>query len=161
MENTTQKNDEEILTFNLCVITPERKVFDGEVLQASMTGVSGEFDIQPRHEPFLTPLKVGEVIFSLPSSDGVDSEEIVLAVHGGFLDMDGTTATVYASSAEKAGEIDIERAKEAEKRARERLEQVTLHQGDEAPVDFDRAQLALLRAVLRIQIVEHYINNRN
>lgn len=161
MDDNSQVKDDEILTFKITVITPQCKVYEGEVLRASMIGAAGEFDLLPRHEPFLSPLKVGIMTFEVPTAGGGDPEEVTLAVHGGFLDMNGVSATVFATSAERANEIDLERAKEAQKRAAERIEQVTLHPGDEVPMDIDRAQLALMRALLRVQVAERFGSSNN
>ena len=151
-DNANTQEEEELL-FNCRVLTPQRGVFHGPVQRVYLQGVAGDLELLPRHEPILTPLKVGAMVLTLPTEMGHAPQE-VLAVHGGFLDMNGREAVVYASSAEKAGEIDLERAKEAQRRARERLDKVTLHKDDATPVDIDRAHLALMRAMLRMQVAE-------
>ncbi len=146
------QNDEEVVSFKCRIITPLKSVFEGEVTDLTANGVSGEFEIQPRHEPFLSPLKVG--MMKLVELKDDEKKDVNLAVHGGFLDMNGEELTVYASSAELADEIDLERAQEAKKRAEKLLESVSVNKGDNLPVDVDRAQLSLMRAVLRIQLAE-------
>ncbi len=157
MVDNTKQSDEEVLSFKCRVITPLKSVFDGEITDLTAIGASGEFELQPRHEPFLSPLKVGIMHISELTADG-DDKVTTLAVHGGFLDMNGEEVTVYANSAERADEIDLERARAAKKRAQELLESVSVNQGEDSPIDIDRAQLSLMRAVLRIQMVES-LNN--
>ena len=146
------KHDDEVFSFRCKVITPLKSVFEGEITDLTAIGESGEFELQPRHEPFLSPLKVG--LLTVTVLDGNEQKSISMAVHGGFLDMTGEEVTVYANSAERSDEIDLERAKSAKKRAQELLESVSVNKGEESPVDLDRAQLSLMRAILRIQMAE-------
>ena len=152
MADDLKHNDDEVVSFGCKVLTPQKLVFEGEIAALTAIGASGEFELQPRHEPFLSPLQVG--IMNLTEFSSGDKKQVDLAVHGGFLDMNGESVTVYASSAEKASEIDLERAKAAKKRAEEMLEEVSLNKGDDCPIDIDRAQLALMRALTRVQLVE-------
>ncbi len=152
MADDIKQNEEEVVSFKCRIITPLKSVFEGEIADLTAIGESGEFELQPRHEPFLTPLKVG--MMNITEIQGDEKKDIGLAVHGGFLDMNGEEVTVYANSAELASEIDLERAKEAKKRALEKLEEVSVNKGEAAPVDLDRAQLSLMRAILRMQMVE-------
>lgn len=156
--NAAQAN-EEIECFQLKVLTPLKEVYSGSVVGVYLSGVSGDMEILPKHEPLLAPLRIGPMVIKELGTLG-EFPEVTLAVHGGFLDMNGEGAVVYASSAELASEVDAERATESEHRARERLAKVSQTKGDAAPVELDRAQLALARALLRLKLVEQ-LKNQN
>ncbi len=140
------------ISYHLRIITPQRTVFDegARAMVAQSTG--GVVEILPRHEPLLTPMAIHLLTVSPWDRRKYGSSDLTFAVNGGFLETDGATANLYATSAETADEIDVERAKEALHRARERLAKVTRHEGEEMPVDLDRAKLALLRALNRLQL---------
>lgn len=143
---------ETILTFSCAVITPRRTVFiTDKVTNAVFAATSGELEIQPRHEPVLSPLKIGHLrLFELQSNGEV--KEVILNINGGFLDMNGQQATVFAYSAETAEEIDAERAKAAEKRARERLDEIARKTPQAEKIDAERAERALFRAISRLKL---------
>jgi F-type H+-transporting ATPase subunit epsilon len=70
-----------------------------------------------------------------------------IAVSGGFLEVRPDRVTILAQAAERAEDIDIERAQAAKERAERRLRQENM--------DNKRAELALKRAVNRINIYKH------
>lgn len=137
--------------FDLRIITPQRTIFEDAVRSAAAESEGGAIEILPRHEPLLTPLEIG--IFSIAPFDRRNHPaEIRFALNGGFLETDGLRTTIYAYSAEKESEIDPSRAREAMERAKARLAEVTRHADEEVPIDLDRAQLALMRAINRMRL---------
>jgi F-type H+-transporting ATPase subunit epsilon len=74
----------------------------------------------------------------------------VLAVIGGFAEVLSDRVTVLAETAERAEEIDLARAEEAKARAEKRLS------AGDTNIDWDRANIALQRSVIRIQIARKY-----
>jgi len=138
---------DEKATFQLEILTPEREVFNAPVSCAILTGTSGVFELLPRHEPLLCPLGVGLLGVQKPDA----STEVLYAVHGGFLEVSGNKATVLADSAEHGDEVDLERARGAMQRAKERL---TAHTDAADELNRDRARLALMRSVARIDAME-------
>lgn len=151
MSNPAEHAEEEAF-FDCVVMTPEKQVYKNKARSLLVEAESGMLEILPHHEACLAPLKIGAA--TLNPWDRRESKEIVFTIHGGFLQMDGQTATVYASAAERGDEIDIERARHALERAKERLEHVTRQEGEAVPMDLDRAKLALMRAMLRIRMVQ-------
>lgn len=124
------------------VIAAERVVYSGEADIVVAPGAAGQLGILPRHAPLLTQLVPGDLVIR----DG--SEETVLAVGGGFMEVGRNRVVVLADSAERADEIDIARAEEAIRRAREYL-------AERGPtVDAARAEAALSRALGRVRAVE-------
>lgn len=128
-------------TFLLEVVTPERKVYAEDVNMVSVKGVEGELGILPNHIPLVTPLKVAPITVK---KNGTNE---LIAVNGGFMEVRKDKVVILAESAELPGQIDIERAQAAKTRAEQRLAD---HKQDN--VDFKRAELALQRALNRIEV---------
>ena len=125
------------------VVTPDRLVVSETVDIVMAIGAMGEFGILPNHVPFLTPLQAGELRFRK------DNQLEYLAVTGGFAEVSNNKVTILAEAAEKAREIDIDRAKRAKERAERRLAQAKTE-----AIDYLRAEGALHRALLRIRVAE-------
>ena len=98
---------------NLEVVTPHRTVLVEDVESVTLPGIEGELGILPEHIPLLTTLDTG--IMSYKSSSGKTQ---AIAVHWGYAQVEGNSVRVLAELAETADEIDIERAKDAEKKSK-------------------------------------------
>ena len=98
------------------IATPERVVLKEEILQVTVPTVEGEITILPKHSPLVSVLKPG--VLELKKMDG--NIEIV-SVSGGFVEVLLNKIIILADTAERAEEIDLERAEEAKKRAEESL----------------------------------------
>jgi len=129
------------------IVTPDKLVVDEQAQIVMAAGAEGEFRILIGHTPFLTSLKIGTVSYK----DASGTERLVF-VSGGFSEALPNKVTILAESAERRRDIDENRAKEAMKRAEERLAS-----GKRDEVDFLRAQAALLRAIHRLRIKGHVI----
>lgn len=103
-------------TFNLTIVSAERKIFEGEVKQIQATGVEGELGILPGHTPLLTAIKPGIVKFTLQ-----DGHEEVIYVSGGFLEVQPNIVTVLADVAIRGSELDADRIREAKRKAEENI----------------------------------------
>ena len=128
-------------TFNFEVVTQERTVVLTEVEYVQLPGVDGSFGILSNHLPLMAALDVGVVEFG-PR----EGKRRTIALGGGFADMHDNKLTVMASTAELAEEIDVLRAREAQKRAEARLNDRA------ADLDLARAQIALQKALVRIEV---------
>ena len=126
----------------LIVVTPQRQLLREKVASVQLPGASGELGILPGHAPLITELGNGELSYRASSG----SEPVVLAVLSGFAEVLPDRVTVLAETAERPEEIDVQRAKEALARAEKRLASA------DANVDWDRATVALQRALVRIQV---------
>ncbi|MEF3309069.1 F0F1 ATP synthase subunit epsilon [Paenibacillus sp. GYB004] len=126
-------------TFLLEVVTPERKVYAQDVNMIVVKGVYGELGILPNHIPLVSPLKIAPVAVKI----GNKTEYI--AVNGGFMEVRKDKVVILAESAEMPASIDVDRARAAKERAEKRLAEA---RKDE--IDFRRAELALQRAMNRI-----------
>ena len=101
---------------SLEVVTPFRTVLNEDVDSVTLPGIEGEMGILPEHVPLLTILDAG--IMSYVNDNGKIQ---ALAVHWGYAQVDGDNVRVLAELAETAAEIDLPRAQEAEKKAKELL----------------------------------------
>ena len=99
-------------TFNLIIVSAERKIFEGAVKQIQATGVEGELGILPNHTPLMTAIKPGIVKFTL---------EEVIYVLGGFLEVQPKVVTVLADVAIRGSELDADRIREAKRKAEENI----------------------------------------
>ncbi len=128
-------------TFHLELVTPRRMIFSGDVESFRAPGLEGSFQVLHSHAPLLAALGVGEI----EVRDGSGTEQRY-ATSGGFVEVHDNKAVVLAETAEAAEEIDTDRARAAEKRARDRIT------GHAEGVDVDRARAALHRALNRLRL---------
>ena len=124
---------------NIEIVTPDGIAYTGALTSCTAPGVDGQFQILSGHAPLLANLQIGEI--KVQNNDGTR----ILATSGGFLEVKDNNISIIVESAEFADNIDIARAKEAEKRARRRLK-------EKEDVDPIRADLALLRALNRLKV---------
>jgi F-type H+-transporting ATPase subunit epsilon len=135
-------------TLYLEILTIERKVFDGDVNMVVAPGSEGMLGILPRHAPVLTSLTYGELQVK---KDG--EPDRYFAVGGGVMEVQPDHVIVMADSAERADEIDVERAMASRRRAEELLADKT--------VDFSRAEAALRRSDTRLKVAQRRRNAKD
>lgn len=123
------------------LVTPYRKVMSEEVDMITASGTMGEFGVLPGHASFLTSLKIGELSYV----QGADTFH--LALNWGYFEVDKDKVTVLVETAERADEIDMERAQAALGRAEEALKRLTREDKD-----FIVYEAALQRALIRMQV---------
>ncbi len=131
-------------SFQLEIVTPQRLLVSDEVTELMAPGSEGYFGVLPGHIPFITTLEIGELTF------WKGKEERHLAVTWGYAEVRGEKVIILAETAERAEEIDADRAQRARERAERRLRDWGA--GDEG-IDFARAQAALQRALARLTVV--------
>lgn len=127
----------------LDVVTAERVVYSDNVDMVVAPGFEGQLGILPHHTPLMTTLLPGELRIKK------GGEEASLVISGGFLEVRPDKVVVLADTAERADEIDVERAEAARKRAQERLS----HQR-ELGIDGARAEASLRRSLARLRVAE-------
>ena len=101
-------------TFQLEIVTPEKKIVDTAAEEMQIPGKNGYLGILPGHAPLITELAVGEITFRAAR------EEQRLAVAWGFAEVLPDKVTILAETAERPSEIDVERARKAKERAEQR-----------------------------------------
>ncbi|MCE2543518.1 MAG: F0F1 ATP synthase subunit epsilon [Acidobacteria bacterium] len=126
------------LTFEL--VTPERAIVREAVDEVQVPGAGGYFGVLPGHTPLLAMLQVGELWFRQ------GSERFFVSVAYGFAEVLPDRVTVLAQVAERAEEVDVDRAEAAQQRAQARLG------GRAADIDVERARIALLKSLVRLRV---------
>ena len=129
-------------TFQLEIVTPEKLLVKDQAEEMQLPGKNGYLGILPGHAPLITELAVGQLTYK---SGG---ETHRLAVAWGFAEVLPEKTTVLAELAERAEDIDVDRAREAKERAEKRLA------SSDPNIDVPRAQAALDRAMARLQCAE-------
>jgi F-type H+-transporting ATPase subunit epsilon len=129
---------------DLQIVTPDRLVVRERVDEVQIPGSEGYFGVLPGHTPLLASLGVGEMWYRK------GAEKTYVAIAYGFAEVLPDGVTILAQLAERGDEIDVERADAARKRAEERL---TRPRSD---VDYDRARIALAKALSRLQVSSRF-----
>jgi F-type H+-transporting ATPase subunit epsilon len=124
----------------LDIVTPERRLASLTVDEVVLPATEGSMGVLPGHAPLLTGLDIGELMYRR------GQERHYVSVARGFAEVLGDKVTVLAEVAERAEDIDRERAERARDRALERLK------SRDPDTDFKRAQVALEKAIIRIEV---------
>ena len=132
---------------SLEIVTPQRKVLEAQTAWVTLPGSEGEMGILPEHIPLVTTLETGIVTYT--GEQGNHS----LAVHWGYAQVEKNRVTILAELAESAEDIDVERARDAETRAKEELSQINLSADDweSEKRRLDKYELKLKRSLVRQQ----------
>ena len=125
--------------FLLEIVTPQKVVYNDLIESVILPAWSGYLGVKVNHTPFITGVQTGTVKVKK------DGEEEKLAVTKGFVLVQPDRTVLLVDTAERAHDIDIQRAKEAYRRARRRLKSRS------SAVNLTRAQVALERAVNRLK----------
>ena len=133
-------NDEMPDTFQLEIVTPEKKVVDTAATEAQIPGKNGYLGVLPGHAPLITELAIGEVTYR------AGGEEQRLAVAWGFAEVLPDKVTILAETAERPNEINVERARKAKELAEQRLTS-----GD-TNVDVEQALASQKKAETRLEV---------
>ena len=123
------------------IVTAEQLVYSEDVDILVAPGIDGELGILPRHAPLLTFLQPGEIRVTR------DGQETFMAVSGGFLEVMSNKVTILADTAEKAEDINAERAEAALATAQERVTSAV------SDTDLQMAMASLRRSQARVGVV--------
>ena len=126
-------------SIELEIVTPDKLLVREPVDEVEIPGVEGYFGVLPGHTPMLASLADGEMWYRK------GQEKTYLSLAFGFAEVLPDRVTILAQIAERAEDINPNRAEEAKKRAEVRLQQAR-------EVDYDRARAALQKAVVRLQV---------
>lgn len=127
------------MSLQVQVVSPERILWTGDAAMVTARTVEGgDITFLGGHAPFVGALETGKV--TIRPQDGTD---VYFAVHGGFVEVSADQVSLLTDVAEPADGIDIERATEARRLAKEALQQ---HPDD------SEAVASLRRAELRLEI---------
>ncbi len=124
------------------VVSPEKLLFSEYVDQVSAPGSEGDFGVLPGHCHFLTTLRIGELQYWI----GENTQ--FMSVLWGFAEVTPTKVTILAEVAEKAEDIDVERARATVAKAEENLER------GGSPSELEETKVSLEKARLRQKVAE-------
>ena len=126
--------------FNLKIITPERRFFDGDVEGVTANAPDGSIMVLADHAPMIMPVSVGNIGIKKDGKweKSVNSEGFMEVRHEGVL--------LFVQACEHPEEIDARRAEEARRRAEELLRQ------KQSMSEYKHSKIALARAMARLQI---------
>jgi F-type H+-transporting ATPase subunit epsilon len=127
-------------SLKLQIVSADRSLVNEQVDEVEIPGADGYFGVLPGHTPLLAVLGLGDLWYRQ------GSETHHLAIAFGFAEVQPEAVTILAAVAETAEEIDIARAEAAKRRAEERMHSAA------AEMDFERARVALLKALIRLQV---------
>lgn len=130
------------------VVTPEHLLLSKQVDEVIAPGSDGEFGVLPDHAAFLTTLKIGELQYKIGDTWSY------MSVLWGYAEVNPTKVTILAEIAEKAEDINVERAAQKVAEAEQRLQTGGL------PSDVKEAQISLEKARLRKKIAERARQSR-
>jgi len=129
-------------TFQLEIVTPEKMVIRDVAEEMQIPGKNGYLGILPGHAPLITELAVGEITYRTANITHH------LSVAWGFAEVLPDKVTILAETAERADEVDVNRAQAAKQRAEADLSK------SQTEEDFKRIGADLKRAETRLQVAE-------
>lgn len=130
------------------IVTPERTVVEEDIYQALLPIEGGEITVLPNHIPYIGSLQAGEILLR----HEMNGEETSLATSGGFIEFHDNTLVVLADTAERAEEIDLARAEEAQERAKQIMAE-RVRVDDE---EYARVAAALEKEMARVRVARKH-----
>ena len=127
-------------TFQVKIVTPKGIYRTSEIEMLNVRTTMGQIGILANHMPLASAIEISE----MNMIQNGNREEFAIA--GGFIYVGEEETTIIANAIESQSEIDIDRAKDAKKRAEERIHHKS------ADIDMLRAEAALKRAIVRIHV---------
>ena len=128
--------------FKLKIVTPRGIYKETEVEMLNLRTTSGQIGILANHLPLASAIDISEMNYIK------DGQRYKFALAGGFVYVNDDETKIIANSIESKEEIDLNRAKEAKRRAEQRIKEVT------EKTDLLRAEIALKKAITRINVKE-------
>ena len=130
------------------IVTPEKTVVEEDIYQALLPIEGGEITVLPNHIPYIGSLRSGEILLR----HEINGEETSLATSGGFIEFHDNILVVLADTAERADEIDLARAEEAEERAKKIMAE-RVRTDDE---EYARVAAALEKEMARVRVARKH-----
>jgi len=126
--------------FKLKIVTPSGIYQDVEIDQLNIRSTAGQIGILAHHMPLACGIEISMMNYI------IDKQRYEFAIGGGFMYVNDDETKIIANSIESKEEIDLNRAKEAKKRAEERIKNPS------ESTDLQRAEIALKKAITRINV---------
>lgn len=125
---------------HLRIVTPDRTIVDRKVASVSFVGTDGCYGVLPRHAPLMTGIAQSGTA-TIVETDGSSAE---LFISDGFAQVQQNVLTLVCEAGELASEIDLERARQKEQEAREKMAGL-----DKLSAEFLKAEASLRKALAR------------
>ncbi len=143
-------------TISLKILTPEKVIYQDDVLKIAVPTESGEITVLPNHSPLVSIVKPGEIRIQKSTNE----ESIPLAINGGIVEIRpvlagkeiGSEVIILASGSEFASDIDIAKAEESYERAKRAMEE----KDNLSDIDFSKFQAVIDRELNKIKIGKKY-----
>nr|YP_009528099.1 ATP synthase CF1 epsilon subunit [Dioscorea dumetorum]AYM33220.1 ATP synthase CF1 epsilon subunit [Dioscorea dumetorum]UFA46889.1 ATP synthase CF1 epsilon subunit [Dioscorea dumetorum] len=129
------------MTLNLCVLTPNRIIWDSEVKEIILSTNSGQIGVLPNHAPIATAVDIGLLRIRL------NDQWLTVALMGGFARIGNNEITILGNDAEINTDIDPQEAQQTFEIAEANLSRA------EGKRQIIEANLALRRARTRIEAI--------
>nr|YP_009972061.1 ATP synthase CF1 epsilon subunit [Butomus umbellatus]QNH69955.1 ATP synthase CF1 epsilon subunit [Butomus umbellatus]UDZ59377.1 ATP synthase CF1 epsilon subunit [Butomus umbellatus] len=129
------------MTLNLCVLTPNRIIWDSEVKEIILSTNSGQIGVLPNHAPIATAVDIGLLRIRL------NDQWLTVALMGGFARIGNNEVTILGNDAEMSTDIDPQEAQQALEIAEANLSRA---EGKRQKIE---ANLALRRARTRVEAI--------
>jgi ATP synthase, F1 epsilon subunit (delta in mitochondria) len=129
-------------TFKLKIVTPKGIYKETDIEMLNLRTTSGQIGILANHLPLASAIDISEMNYIQ------NGERYIFALSGGFVYVNEEETTIIANAIESPEEIDLRRAQEAKQRAEGRLKT------SQSDIDILRAEIALKKALMRIQVKE-------
>ncbi len=133
------------MTIHVDIVSAEQEIFSGSAQMVFANAELGEVGIAPRHAPFISSLRPGEVRVKID-----ETQSLPFYVSGGILEVQPHLVTVLADTAIRAKDIDEAAALEAKAKAEEALNDKS------GKIDYATAQSQLLQAMMQLQTIERF-----
>lgn len=138
-------------TMHVDIVSAEEAIYSGEVEFLAAPAQMGEVGIYPRHTPLITRIKPGSVRLRIPGQ----TEEEVIYVSGGLLEVQPEVVTILADTAVRGADLDEAKATEAKQKAEAAMADKS------SQMDFARAQAELAEAVAQIAAIRRLRKGRS
>nr|YP_010015702.1 ATP synthase CF1 epsilon subunit [Rhipsalis baccifera]QOI72686.1 ATP synthase CF1 epsilon subunit [Rhipsalis baccifera] len=135
------------MTLNLCVLTPNRIVYNSEVEEIILPTNSGQIGVLPNHAPIATALDIGILRIRL------NDQWLTMVLMGGFARIGNNEITVLVNEAESGSDIDPQEAQQTLEKAEAILRKA------EGKRQIIEANLALRRAKTRVEATNTIFRN--
>lgn len=138
---------------NFKIITPEKVTYEADdVRRVTIPTADGEITVLPNHMPLVSLLVPGELRIQKKE------QTILMAVSTGFVEIrQHSEIYILADTAERAEEIDQQRAEAA----RQRVQTMLAEKQNQADIDYARLQATLNRELARLKVAEKYHRRRS
>lgn len=82
---------------HLDILSPEKEIFNGDVLYIKLPGSLCPFEMLPDHAPIVSSLDAGKIVYAEAGAEQEASRESVIEMTGGFVEKTGDTVTICIS----------------------------------------------------------------